>query len=132
MSYPLRVRGAVLHWARLAAVLAATGNAVGAPADDDSAFRAALTQHDVGATDAAHAGIWKAAVPRDGTTHGEFDGNDPFGLSAGAQIKADCSINWVDPDSGKRYCFSSATSLVMFLESPRRYLARARENWRGS
>ena len=61
--------------------------------------------------------------------HGEFAGHDPVGLSAGVKIKADCSINWVDPDSRKRYCFSTATSLVVFLEVPRAYLARAIENW---
>ena len=60
---------------------------------------------------------------------GEFANADPLGLSAGVSITADCSINWVDPDSRKRYCFSSATSLVVFLEAPHAYLARARENW---
>ena len=61
--------------------------------------------------------------------HGEFAGHDPVGLSAGVKIKADCSINWVDPDSRKRYCFSTATSLVVFLAVPHAYLARAIENW---
>ena len=61
--------------------------------------------------------------------HGEFDGNDPIGLAAGATIPADCSLNWIDPDFHKLYCFSSATSLVYFLDSPRAFLARARRNW---
>jgi len=61
--------------------------------------------------------------------HGEFDNHDPIGLAAGAKIPADCSLNWVDPDFHKMYCFSSATSLVYFLDSPRAFLTRARRNW---
>src|SRR6267154_311196 len=68
-------------------------------------------------------------MPAKGTMHGEFENSDPIGLSAGVTIKADCSINWVDPDSGKRYCFSSATSLIVFLDAPHSYLARALKNW---
>lgn len=74
-------------------------------------------------------GIWKAVVPP-GAMHGEFANNDPLGLAAGVAIQADCSINWVDPDAGKLYCFSSATSLVVFLDSPHVYLERARAQWR--
>ena|ERR1700687_2294670 len=92
-------------------------------------FRSAVARHGVNATDPDHAGIWKAATPPSGTMHGEFKNNDPIGLSAGVRIKADCSINWVDPDSGKRYCFSSATSLIVFLDAPRSYLARAIKSW---
>ena len=92
-------------------------------------FRSAVARHGVNATDPDHAGIWKAATPPSGTMHGEFKNNDPIGLSAGVRIKADCSINWVDPDSGKRYCFSSATSLIVFLDAPRSYLAQAIKNW---
>jgi hypothetical protein len=78
---------------------------------------------------AATGGIWKAVVPAPGAMHGAFDSNDPIGLTAGVKIKADCSINWVDPDEGRLYCFSSATSLVVFLEAPRTYLERARVQW---
>lgn len=78
---------------------------------------------------AAAGGIWKAVVPAPGTMHGEFDSLDPFGLSAGASVEADCSINWSDPDAGKLYCFSSATSLELFLEAPHLYLERARVQW---
>jgi len=80
------------------------------------------------ATDAARVGIWKAVVPP-AAMHGEFDNDDPIGLTAGVRIKADCSINWIDPDTGKLYCFSSATSLVVFLEAPRAHLERARAQW---
>ena len=77
----------------------------------------------------ASGGIWKEFVPPPGTMHGEFDNNDAVGLAAGARIEADCSINWVDPDAGKLYCFSSATSLVVFLDSPHAWLERARVQW---
>jgi len=75
-------------------------------AGQDDNFRLAAVRHGANATDPRHAG-----------------------LSAGVKIKADCSINWVDPDFGRRYCFSTATSLVVFLDVPRAYLARARKNW---
>ena len=58
-------------------------------------------------------GIWKAAVPPSPMT-GEFDSFDPIGVAAGARIKADCSLNWINPDDGKLYCFSSGTSLEVF------------------
>jgi hypothetical protein len=96
------------------------------PASD---LTSAAAQHGATAPDAVHRGIWKSATPPDGSMHGEFDNNDPIGLAAGSKIPADCSLNWVDPDFHKLYCFSSATSLVYFLDSPRAFLARARKNW---
>jgi hypothetical protein len=75
------------------------------------------------------AGIWKAAVPPV-RMNGMFDNDDPIGLVAGKLIPADCSINWTDPDTRKLYCFSSATSLVYFLNWPQSYLAEAKKNWR--
>jgi hypothetical protein len=74
-------------------------------------------------------GIWKAAVPPI-PMKGEFDSLDPLGVSAGARIKADCSLNWIDPDDGKRYCFSSGTSLEFFLDRPQFNLERAQAGWR--
>jgi hypothetical protein len=74
-------------------------------------------------------GIWKAVVPRPGTMKGEFDNNDPIGLYAGVKIKADCSLNWTNPDDHRLYCFSSATSLVFFLDAPAHYLESARASW---
>ena len=74
-------------------------------------------------------GIWKAAVPRK-PMQGEFDSYDPLGVVAGARIKADCSLNWVNPDDGRRYCFSSGTSLEFFLDQPQANLQRARLSWR--
>jgi hypothetical protein len=96
------------------------------PASD---LTSAAAQHGATAADAGHSGIWKAATPPSGSMRGEFDNNDPIGLAAGTKIPADCSLNWVDPDFHKLYCFSSATSLVYFLDSPRAFLARARKNW---
>jgi hypothetical protein len=74
-------------------------------------------------------GIWKAAVPPK-PMKGEFDDFDPLGIAAGARIKADCSLNWINPDDGKLYCFSSGTSLVYFLDKPQANLQRARAGWR--
>jgi hypothetical protein len=79
---------------------------------------------------AAHVagGIWKAAVPVK-PMKGEFDSYDPLGVAAGTRIKADCSLNWIDPDDGKLFCFSSGTSLVYFLDRPQANIARARRGW---
>jgi hypothetical protein len=74
-------------------------------------------------------GIWKAAVPPV-KMKGTFDNDDPIGLVAGKLLPADCSINWTDPDTHKLYCFTSATSLVYFLNSPQTYLTEAEKNWR--
>jgi hypothetical protein len=74
-------------------------------------------------------GIWKAAVPPK-PMKGEFESLDPLGVAAGARIKADCSLNWVDPDDGKLYCFASGTSLEFFLEQPQTQLERAWAAWR--
>jgi hypothetical protein len=73
-------------------------------------------------------GIWKAAVPLK-PMHGEFESLDPLGVAAGASIKADCSLNWVNPDDGKLYCFASGTSLEYFLDQPQASLARAWAGW---
>jgi hypothetical protein len=75
-------------------------------------------------------GIWKAAVPPT-PMRGEFDSLDPLGVAAGTRIKADCSLNWINPDDDKRYCFSSGTSLEIFLDQPHANLERARAVWRG-
>jgi len=74
-------------------------------------------------------GIWKSAVPPV-KMKGSFQDHDPIGLVAGQLIPADCSINWIDPDTHKLYCFTSATSLVYFLDSPQTYLLEAERNWR--
>lgn len=78
---------------------------------------------------AGHQGIWKWAVPPV-RMNGMFSDHDPIGLVAGKLIPADCSFNWTDPDTHRLYCFTSATSLVYFLDSPQTYLAEAERNWR--
>jgi hypothetical protein len=74
-------------------------------------------------------GIWKAVVPSK-PMKGEFGNLDPIGVAVGARILADCSINWINPDDGARYCFSSGTSLEYFLDSPHNNIERARAGWR--
>ena len=74
------------------------------------------------------AGIWKSVVPPV-EMKGELRDHDPIGLVAGQLIPADCSINWIDPDTHKLYCFTTATSLIFFLDSPQVYLTKAEENW---
>lgn len=78
---------------------------------------------------AEHKGIWKVVVPPV-KMNGAFDDHDPIGLIAGKLIPADCSINWTDPDTHKLYCFTSATSLVYFLNSSQNLLAEAEKSWR--
>jgi hypothetical protein len=107
----------------------ATATAVAAADSPDGDVASAPARHADPSSDPTHSGIWKAVVPPPGTMHGEFDNDDPIGLTAGVRIAADCSINWVDPDADKLYCFSSATSLVFFLDAPHAYLRRAREQW---
>jgi hypothetical protein len=74
-------------------------------------------------------GIWKAVVPLK-PMQGEFGNLDPIGVAVGARILADCSINWINPDDGARYCFSSGTSLEYFLDRPHFNIERARAGWR--
>jgi hypothetical protein len=71
-------------------------------------------------------GIWKAVVPPS-AMHGEFANEDPVGLAAGKHIKTDCSMNWVSGDDGKRYCFTTGTSLLFFEEAPQAYIRAARK-----
>ena len=89
----------------------------------------AVHAHPAEAAHARHDGIWKAAVPASGM-HAEFDKLDAYGLAVGARIPADCSLNWVDPDDGRRYCFASGTSLVYFLDAPQANIASARATWK--
>ncbi len=73
-------------------------------------------------------GIWKAVVPPR-PMQAEFEGFDPVGIAAGARIRADCSLNWINPDDGVRHCFSSGTSLQYFLDRQHEMIARARASW---
>ena len=95
----------------------------GAASPDSNADSAPAVKAQTG-----HEGIWKWVVPPV-KMKGGFDDHDPIGLVAGKLIPADCSFNWTDPDTHKLYCFTSATSLVYFLDSPQSYLAEAEKNW---
>jgi hypothetical protein len=77
----------------------------------------------------AQDGIWKALVPDAAAARGEFQNNDPVGLASGAEIKADCSLYWVDPSDQKMSCFSSGPSLETFLDAPQSYITQARNRW---
>lgn len=78
--------------------------------------------------DSADSGIWKAVVPPT-PMHGNFENRDPIGLKAGADIPTDCSINWRSPDTGELYCFSTGTSLLLFLEWPNANARMAEAAW---
>ena len=109
----------VTKWAAVSVVIAAClGSAVAETAGDQ--VRTAPERHPNG--------IWKAVVPP-GHMTAEFGGHDPLGLAAGAKIQADCSLNWIDPDTGKLYCFSSATSQSIFQDWPQRNIERAQKAW---
>jgi hypothetical protein len=83
----------------------------------------------IAAAQNSHMGTWKWVVPPV-KMKGGFADHDPIGLAAGKLIPADCSINWTNPDTHKLYCFTSATSLVYFLDAPHTNLARAEKGWR--
>jgi hypothetical protein len=99
-------------------------------ADQSSAAAMKDTVHDprIAKSQASDAGIWKWVVPPV-KMKGAFDDNDPIGVIAGKKIPADCSINWTDPDTHRLFCFSSATSLVYFLNAPKGNTARAEKAW---
>jgi hypothetical protein len=59
--------------------------------------------------------------------HGEFNDSCALGLSEGQTIHTDCSVNWIDPDDGKVYCFSSESSKATFLKDPKGNIAKAKE-----
>jgi hypothetical protein len=114
------------------AALAQTAGQTAVPTADQSNSAASLkdTVHDprIARSQAGETGIWKWVVPPI-KMKGAFDNNDPIGLAAGEKIPADCSINWTDPDTHKLFCFSSATSLVYFLDAPKTNTARASRAW---
>lgn len=106
--------------AAVGAALLMVGIGLGAVAEPSGEVRLAPVRHP--------GGIWKASVPPVGMS-AEFGGYDPIGLATGAMIKADCSLNWIDPDTHKLYCFSSATSQSYFQDWPKRNIERAARTW---
>jgi hypothetical protein len=98
-------------------------------ADSAAAMNDTVNDPRIAKSLAGHKGVWKWVVPPVKMAGG-FDDHDPIGLIAGKLIPADCSLNWSDPDTHKLYCFTSATSMVYFMNSPHTYLAQAEKNWR--
>lgn len=120
-------------FARLAITLLFPGLLLAVSACALAATPAATPVHPKADTAAAramaeHKGIWKWVVPPV-KMHGAFEDHDPIGLVAGQLIPADCAFNWTDPDTHRLYCFTSATSLVYFLDSPQTYLPEAQQHW---
>jgi hypothetical protein len=109
-----------------------TASADQAPSDPDQASNKDMadTVHDPRLTAAqkAGAGTWKWVVPPV-KMKGAYDDHDPIGVAIGKLIPADCSINWTDPDTHKLFCFTSATSMVYFLDAPKANTARADKGW---
>jgi hypothetical protein len=75
-------------------------------------------------------GMWDIGRPHPLQGKGAFDDHDPIGVAAGKLIPSDCSVNWIDPDTHKVFCFGSQASLVYFLAAPKRNEARAEKAWR--
>ncbi len=104
-----------------------------APEDVDADSKAAMsdTVNDprIMQSRAGEKGIWKWVVPPK-KMNGAYENHDPIGVAVGKLIPADCEINYTDPDTHRLFCFSSATSLVYFLDAPKGNTARADKAWR--
>ena len=109
-----------------------TANAGQAPIDPDRASQKDMadTVHDPRLEAARKAGVgtWKWVVPPV-KMKGAYNDHDPIGVAIGKLIPADCSINWTDPDTHRLFCFTSATSMVYFLDAPKTNTARADKGW---
>ncbi|MGB7126766.1 MAG: hypothetical protein WBD42_08065 [Methylovirgula sp.] len=75
-------------------------------------------------------GMWDIGRPHPLQGTGAFDDHDPIGVAAGKLIPSDCSVNWIDPDTHKVFCFGSQASLLYFLAAPQANAARAEKAWR--
>jgi hypothetical protein len=75
-------------------------------------------------------GMWDIGRPHPLMGKGVFGDHDPIGIAAGKLIPTDCSVNWIDPDTHKVFCFGSQASLVYFLAAPKSNEARAEKRWR--
>ncbi len=130
-QFSLWVAGAWLASGLSSAVLAQSSNVPAPEINQVSSSDMADTVNDprIATAQKAGMGTWKWVVPPV-KMKGGFDDHDPIGLAAGKLIPADCSINWTNPDTHKLYCFTSATSLVYFLDAPHMNLARAEKGWR--
>jgi hypothetical protein len=109
-----------------------TANADQAPIDPDRASQKDMadTVRDPRLEAARKLGVgtWKWVVPPV-KMKGAYNDHDPIGVAIGKLIPADCSINWTDPDTHRLFCFTSATSMVYFLDAPKANTARADKGW---
>jgi hypothetical protein len=48
-----------------------------------------------------------AENPPVSATSNEFNGNCALGMTMGKMVSTDCSINWMDSATNKKYCFST-------------------------
>ncbi len=116
--------------------LAQSGASISAAPQDDEANSAAAMRdslHDPRIVDQRPGrswGMWDMGRPHPLQGTGAFDDHDPIGVAAGKLIPSDCSVNWIDPDTRKVFCFGSQASLVYFLAAPKRNEARAEKAWR--
>jgi hypothetical protein len=118
-----------------AALAQSASPAASAPEDDNANSAAAMkdTTQDPRIADEqpGHSwGMWDIGRPHPLKGKGAFDDHDPIGIAAGKLIPSDCSVNWIDPDSHRVFCFGSQASLVYFLAAPKSNEARAEKRWR--
>ena len=73
-------------------------------------------------------GFWKCQPPNH--LRGEFDNEDPVGLSAHAHVATSCEVHWSD-GHGKTYCFATPPSFLEFRDHPE-LLQKAEAFWRQS
>jgi hypothetical protein len=109
--------------------------AASAPQDDDANSAAAMKDNVQDPRIAEQQpgrswGMWDIGRPHPLKGKGIFGDHDPIGIAAGKLIPTDCSVNWIDPDTHKVFCFGSQASLVHFLAAPKSNEARAEKRWR--
>jgi hypothetical protein len=98
-------------------------------ADSKAAMRDTVNDPRIAQSLTSEKGIWKWVVPPK-KMNGAYENHDPIGVAAGKLIPADCEINYTDPDTHRLFCFTSATSMVYFLNAPKGNTARADKGWR--
>ena len=119
-----------------AAALAQSAPPVAGAPEDDDANSAAAMKDNVQDPRIAEAqpgrswGMWDIGRPHPLKGKGTFGDHDPIGIAAGKLIPTDCSVNWIDPNSHRIFCFGSQASLVYFLAAPKSNEARAERRWR--
>jgi YHS domain-containing protein len=59
---------------------------------------------------------------------GQFDDMCAMGLSAGKEVKTDCSVNATY--EGKTYCFGDEASKAQFMANPAENLAKAKQTYK--